>query len=105
MKLQKRQIVCLIFGSMLIFQAEISNAQCPDRPGKPVLRDQEAVDSFLAIYPNCTNYIEGTMSVNGVPIYWVYEDVSNYLLTLIGLLILILGALKLLFSKVKFFQE
>lgn len=105
MKLLNRQIIYLIFGCLVIFQADVINAQCPDRPGKPVLRNQEAIDSFLAIYPNCTNYIEGTMSVNGVPIHWVYEDVKSYLLTLVGLLILILGLLKILFTKVNFFQE
>lgn len=95
----------LIFGCLVTFHGGILNAQCPDRLGQPVLRDQVAVDSFLAIYPNCTNYIEGTLAIDGVPIYWVYEDVRSYLLTLFGLLIVILGLLKMLFAKVKFFQE
>lgn len=105
MKLLKKQIVLLIFCLFVIVSPEMVNAQCPDRPGKPVLRDQEAVDSFLAIYPNCDNYIEGYRAIDGVPIYWVYEDVQNYLFTLGGLIIVILGLLKLLFSKAKFFQE
>lgn len=105
MKLLKRQIVILIFGLLVMVKAELLYAQCPSRPGKPVLRDQAAVDSFLAIYPDCTNYIEGYIAIDGKPIYWVYEDVQNYLLTLGALVLLILGLLKILFSKVKFFQE
>jgi len=101
----KIRFVGTIFLLMSLFIANTSIAQCPDRPGKPVLRDQMAVDSFLAIYPNCTNYIEGHLAIDGKPIYWVYEDVRSYLMALIGLLVVILGALKLIFNKVEFFRE
>lgn len=105
MKYPKGQILLLILIWIFFSFANSLVAQCPDRPGKPVLKDQVAVDSFLAIYPNCTNYIEGTMSVNGVPIYWVYEDVRGYLLTLGGLVLVILGLLNLIFKRMEWFQK
>ena len=105
MNLSKNHLILVIFILLNFCKTHYSIAQCPDRPGKPVLRNQAAVDSFLAIYPNCDNYIEGYMAIDGKPIYWVYEDVRGYLLTLFGLLVGILIGLKLVFRQVEWFQK
>lgn len=95
---------CLLL--LLSFQLAIGViAQCPDKPGKPVLKDQAAVDSFLAIYPNCTNYYEGYVAVNNIPVTWLYEDVQGYLITLSGILIVILFSLTQLFKRVRYFSK
>ena len=87
---------------ILLVNLKIGITQCPEQ-GVPVLATQEMVDSFLAIYPNC-EYIEGTMSIDNVPVYWVKEEPEKYLLTLAGILVLILGFLKVLFWKVSWFH-
>lgn len=79
-------------------------AQCPEQ-GKPVLATQAEIDSFLAIYPGC-EYIESSYyAIDGVQIFWVKEEPWKYLSVLSGLLIGILGLLKLIFRKVEWFQK
>ncbi len=93
----------LLFISLYIVVNLI--AQCPDKPGMPVLKDQTAVDSFLAIYPNCTNYHVGYIAIDNKPVTWLYEDVRGYLLALSGILIVILFLLSQLFKRVRYFRK
>ena len=79
-------------------------AQCPEQ-GIPILEDEEAVDSFLAIYPNCTKYEVGFRSIDNVRIYWIKEDPRGYLLTLFGILFAIHLGLYFLFEKIPWFQR
>jgi len=79
-------------------------AQCPEQ-GIPILEDEAAVDSFLAIYPNCTKYEVGFRSIDNVRIYWIKEDPQSYLLTLFGILFAIHLGLYILFKKIPWFQR
>lgn len=99
----KYKIHFLLIASGLLINLNFSIAQCPDQ-GVPVLETQEMIDSFLTIYPDC-EFIQGTMSIDNIRIYWVKEEPMKYLLTLTGILVLILGLLKLLFRRVSWFQK
>ena len=101
--MKNKNYLILILGLCFFIGLTEIKAQCPEQ-GKPVLETQEMVDSFLAIYPNC-EYIEGTMAINNVRIYWIKEEPWKYLAVLSGILIGILGLLKLIFRKVEWFQK
>lgn len=91
------------FGLCFFIGLNPIKGQCPER-GKPVLETQEKIDSFLAIYPNC-EYIQGSMAIDNVRIYWVKEEPWKYLVVLSSILIVILGLLKLVFKKMSFFNK
>ena len=75
--MKNKNYLIFILGLCFFMGLTEINAQCPEQ-GKPVLETQAEIDSFLVIYPDC-EYIQGTMAINNVPIYWVKEEPWKYL--------------------------
>jgi len=99
----KPQYFCLII-SLLVFQISLS-AQCPEQ-GIPILKDEAAVDSFLTIYPNCDKFeVASYYAIDGKQIFWIKEDVQGFILTLLGILIVLHAMLYVLFKRVPWFQR
>jgi len=82
----KKFLTFLMVFPLLTFLTVV-NGQCPEK-GKPVLETQAMVDSFLIIYPDC-EYIQGSLAINNVRVYWVKEEPWKYLMALCGILIVI----------------
>lgn len=96
-------ILVLLLSGCLSVALKAEKMNCPEE-GIPVLATQAKVDSFLAIYPDC-EYMEGSYSVNNVPVYWIKNDPSQYLLFLVLILMMILGLLKVLFKRIRYFNK
>ena len=102
--MKNKHYLILILGLFCFMGLTAAKAQCPEK-GKPVLGTQAEIDSFLAIYPGC-DYIEASYyAIEGVQVFWVKEEPWKYLGALSGILIGILGLLKLIFRKVAWFQK
>lgn len=96
-------MLVLLLSVCLSVALKAEKVNCPEE-GIPVLATQAKVDSFLAIYPGC-EYLEGTYKVDNVPVYWIKNDPSQYLLFLGIALSGILILLKMMFGRLKWFQE
>lgn len=86
---------------------QIGHAQCPAGQS-PTFWHPDQIDSFKVLYPNCDEYSFETTMIDGEyvkPHIGSAKDKMLYVISLIAVLLLLLGLIKIATSKITYFQK